>query len=152
MMDLAPLIQELAKPEYASMTDAEAAAAVNAKTVTVRKLVETWRVKQLAMEMGLWGKLRIVARNASGEIPENVQGLAITVLDWIDDVSGKIQSVDMDLVSTQTMLGGLVVATLATQQQVDAIRALANVTIPWTQANGIGEVGIGFIRAARSPS
>lgn len=149
-MDLAPLVEELGKPEYASMTDAEAAAAINAKTIAIRRLVEAWRVKQLAMEMGLWGKLRIVAQNATGEIPQEVQGLAITILDWIDDVSGKIQSVDMDLVSTQTMLGGLVAATLATQEQVGAIAALADVTIPWTEANGLSEVGIGFVRVARS--
>lgn len=149
-MNLEALRTELAKPEYAGLSDEEASVAINAKTVTIRELVPTWKVKQLAMEQGVWGRLRIVAKDKNEAIPDQVRGLAITVLDWIDDVSGKIQSVDMDLVSTQTMLGGLVASTLATQQQVDAIRALADTTIPWTKHNGIGEVGIGYIRAARS--
>ena len=149
-MNLEALRTELAKPEYEGLSDQEAADTINTKTVTVRELVPTWKVKQLAMEQGVWGKLRIIEKDKNESIPDEARGLAITVLDWIDDVSGKIQSVDMDLVSTQTMLGGLVAANLATQTQVDAIRALADVTIPWTQANDIGEVGIGFIRAARS--
>lgn len=146
-MNLEALKTELAKPEYTGLSDQAAADAINAKTVTVRELVPTWKIKQYAMEQGIWGTLRIAAKDAE-QLP--VRGLAITVLDWIDDVSGKIQSVDMDLPSTQTMLGGLVQYQLATQQQAEAIAALANVTKNWAAHNGIGEVGIGFIRAARS--
>lgn len=146
-MNLEALRTELAKPEYEGLSDQAAADAINAKTVTVRELVPTWKIKQYAMEQGIWGTLRIASKDAE-QLP--VRGLAITVLDWIDDVSGKIQSVDLDLASTQTMLGGLVQCQLATQQQAEAISALATVVKKWTDHNGIGEVGIGFIRAARS--
>lgn len=149
-MDLEPLRIELVKPEYTGLSDQAAADAINAKTVAIRELVPTWKVKQLVMEQGVWGRLRIVQIEKNEQIPDEVRGLTITVLDWIDDVSGKIQSVDMDLVATQTMLGGLVAAGLATQTQVDAIRALADATVAWTTHNGIGEVGIGYVRAARS--
>jgi len=147
-MNLAPLATELAKPEYAAMTDQEAADAINAKTVTVRRLVETWRVKQYAIENGIWATLKLVRENVA--LSSDVRGLCISIIDWVDDSAGKIQTVDMDLPSVQYMLGGLVTATLATQEQVNAILAMGSVTVAWTEHNGIGEVGIGFVRAARS--
>ena len=147
-MNLSALATELAKPEYTSLTDQEAADAINAKTVTVRRLVETWRVKQYAIEQGIWATLKLVRENT--ELSNELRGLVISILDWVDDSAGKIQTVDMDLPSVQYMLGGLVTATLATQEQVNSILAMGSVTVPWTTHNGIGEVGIGFVRAARS--
>lgn len=147
-MNLSALATELAKPEYASMSDQEAADAINAKTATVRRLVETWRVKQYAIEQGIWATLKLVRENT--ELSNELRGLVISILDWVDDSAGKIQTVDMDLPSVQYMLGGLVTATLATQEQVNSILAMGSVTVPWTTHNGIGEVGIGFVRAARS--
>lgn len=147
-MNLSTLATELAKPEYASMSDQEAADAINAKTVTVRQLVETWRVKQYAIEQGMWAKLKLA--KDSSIAPDELKGLCISILDWIDDSAGKIQTVDMDLPSVQYMLGGLVQAELATQEQVNAIIAMGSTTVAWTQHNGIGEVGIGYVRAARS--
>ncbi len=147
-MNLSALATELAKPEYASMSDQEAADAINAKTVAVRQLVETWRVKQYAIEQGVWAKLKLA--KDSSIAPDELKGLCISILDWIDDSAGKIQTVDMDLPSVQYMLGGLVQAELATQEQVNAIIAMGSITVAWTQHNGIGEVGIGYVRAARS--
>ena len=41
---------ELAKPEYVGLSNQEAADRVNAKRVTVRRPVPTWRVRQEAIE------------------------------------------------------------------------------------------------------
>jgi hypothetical protein len=146
-MNLQPLATELAKPEYASMSDQQAADAINAKTVTVRRLVETWRVKQYAIEQGVWAKLKLAKDNALA--PDELKGLCISILDWIDDSAGKIQTVDMDLPSVQYMLAGLVQAALATQDQVNAIIAMADTPIRWVDSVGMGSIGDGHVRSVR---
>lgn len=146
-MDLQPLADELAKPEYAGLSDQEAADAINAKEVTVRRLVETWRVKQYAIEQGVWAKLKLA--KDSPLAPDELKGLCISILDWIDDSAGKIQTVDMDLPSVQYMLGGLVQASLATQEQMAAIIAMANTPIRWVDHVGMGTIGDGHIRSLR---
>jgi len=57
-MDLGVLATEIAKPEYAGMTDQQIADAVNAKTVSVRQLVPTWLVKQHGIENGYYHSCR----------------------------------------------------------------------------------------------
>lgn len=146
-MDLQPLIEELAKPEYAGLSDQEAADAVNAKTVSARVPVDTWQIKQYAVEQGVWAKLKVAIR--SGDTPAEVYGLCSSIVDWIDDPSGKIGRVDIDLPSVQTMLSALVQAGLATQDQIDTIKAMADQTLRWVDVNGIGTIGIGYVRNAR---
>jgi hypothetical protein len=146
-MNLLALATELAKPEYALMSDQEAADAINAKTVTVRRLVDTWRIKQYAIEQGVWAKLKLAKDNALAS--DELKGLCISILDWIDDSAGKIQTVDMDLPSVQYMLAGLVQAPLATQDQVNAIIAMADTPIRWVDSVGIGTVGDGHVRSMR---
>jgi hypothetical protein len=137
------LSDELARPEYAALSDDAAAAAINARTVTIRRPVETWRIRQAAIEAGYWATL-VQAR----DVPAT-QALALNVLAWIDDQSGVIQSVDMDRPAAVAMRAALVAAGICTQNQADALAALADSTIPWTQSVGLPEVGIGLIRNAR---
>lgn len=146
-MDISIFATELAKPEYAGLTDQQAADAVNAKTVTVRQLVETWRVKQYAIENSIWGKVKVALRKS--DTPDEVYELCVQLVDWVDDSAGKIQSVDVDLPSVQMMLGGLVQIGLATQEQVAEIIALADATVAWTTHNGLPEIGIGLVINAR---
>jgi hypothetical protein len=146
-MDISILATELAKPEYAGLTDQQAADAVNAKAVTVRQLVETWRVKQYAIENSIWGKVKVALRKS--DTPDEVYGLCVQLVDWVDDSAGKIQTVDVDLPSVQMMLGGLVQIGLATQEQVAAIIALANTSIRWVDSVGLGTVGDGHVKSAR---
>jgi hypothetical protein len=146
-MNLAILATELAKPEYASLTDQQAADAINAKTVSLRQLVPTWRVKQYAIEQSIWAKVKLALRKS--DTADEVYGLCIQLVDWVDDSAGKIQSVDVDLSSVQMMLGGLVQIGIATQEQVNAIIAMGSVTRPWTTHNGLPEIGIGLVRNMR---
>lgn len=146
-MSFSALVEELAKPEYATLTDSEAAAAINAKTVDIRRLVSTWEIKQHAIENGYWATL--VMYRESDQTPSQVKGLAISVLDWIDDISGKITQADLDRPTVQAMISGLVAAGIATQQHADQLDALADQTIAWTQHVGLGEVGIGLVQNAR---
>jgi len=141
------LSDELSKPQYAGLSDQQAADAINAKTVVVRRPVELWRVKQLAIEQGVWGSLKVAVRKS--DTPDQAYGLCVSVIDWIDDPSGKVQTVDVDLVSVQTMLAGLVQIGIATQAQVADLSALANTSIRWVDHVGLGTVGDGSVRSAR---
>ena len=140
------LVEELAKPEYSGLPPEEAAATVNAKQVSIRRSVPTWEIRRAAIEGGYWPALVLAASDAGSQR----QGLAISVLAWIDDQSGTIQSVDMDRPATQQMLSGLVAAGLVTQAQADAINSLADAEIAWTESVGLPEVGIGLVINARN--
>lgn len=136
---------ELARPEYAGLSDQEAADAINSRRVTVRRPVPTWAVRQSAIEGGFWAAI-IEARGSSVDA---VRRLAVNVLAWIDDQSGTVQTVDMDRPSVVAMRAALVSAGICTQDQADALNALANATIPWTESVGLPEVGIGLVINAR---
>ena len=143
-MNLEALKTELAKPEYSGLSDQEAADAINAKVVTISQLVPNWKIKQHAILNGYWPLVK------AGQLSTDPQkaGLCLSVIDWVDD--SRIQNTDMELPGVQTMIGGLVGFGLISQTLANELFAIASVSVPWTQANGIGEVGIGFIRAARS--
>jgi len=143
MSDLAPLIEELKKPEYATLSDQEAADAVNAKTVTIRRPVSADAVQAAAIASGLWGIVKIASRNPA--LPNPPQGAALSFVDWIE--TGRL--IDMDS-STVAAVGSVLLSyNLATQEQLDSLKALGDAVIPWTQQTGVGEVGIGYVINAR---
>ena len=137
------LIDELRKPEYASLSDQAAADRINAKAVTVRKPVELWQVEEHASRKGYRAKLEKASMNENHPCQE----IAINILTYIK--SARLNTVDMDLVDTQMMVGALVQCQFATQSMADELLALANQTVRWVDHNGIGEVGRGRIQNAR---
>lgn len=143
-MNLDALKAELAKPEYTGLSDQEAADAINAKMVTVSQLVPNWKIKQHAILNGYWPLVK------AGQLSADPQkaGLCLSVIDWVED--SRIENTDMELAGVQAMIAGLVGFELISQTLANELFAMASVSISWTQANGIGEVGIGYIRAARS--
>jgi hypothetical protein len=140
------LAAEIASPAYAGLSDDAIIAAVNAKRVASRRLVPTWEVRRAAIEGGYWPALILAAGDS---INSQRQGLAISVLAWIDDQSGTIQTVDMDRPATQQMLAGLVAAEFVTQSQADALAALADTDTAWTESVGLPEIGLGLLNNAR---
>jgi hypothetical protein len=145
-MNLSALATELAKPEYVSMTDQQAANAINAKTVLLRQLVPTWRVKQYAIEQAIWPKI-VLVREDNEQSDLVLRGLCISVVSWIDDPS--IETIDVDLPKVQEMLAGLVAYAIATQEQASAIVAMGSVTVAWTTHNGLPEIGRGLVANIR---
>lgn len=141
------LATELQKPEYAGLSDQAAADLINAKMVSKRELVPTWLVKQHGIENGYYAKIKIASCDAT--IPVDVRGLCISVLAWVDDQAGKIQSLDMDLDSTHAMVQGLMAFGILTQAQATSLDELADRDVRWVDENGIGEVGIGLVINAR---
>ncbi len=144
-MNLSALAAKIREPQYAGLSDQLVADAVNGLRVSVRRSVPTWLVRQTAIEGGYWPSL-LDARESSTPA---IRSLAISVLAWIDDQSGTIQSVDMDRPAVVTMRAALVQAGIVTQAQADALSALADASIPWTESVGLPEIGIGLIINAR---
>ena len=144
-MNLSALAAKIAEPKYAGLSDQLLADAVNGLRVSVRRPVPTWLVRQAAIEAGYWPSL-VEAREST---TPQLRGLAITVLAWIDDQSGTIQSVDMDRPAVINMLAQLVQAGICSQPQADALSALADASIPWTESVGLPEIGVGLVVNAR---
>jgi hypothetical protein len=144
-MSLQALAAKIREPQYAGMADQLLADAINGLRVSVRRPVPTWAIRQAAIEGGYWVSL-LDARESSTAA---VRALAISVLAWIDDQSGTIQTVDLDRPAVVAMRAALVQAGIVTQQQADALSALADVSIPWTESVGLPEVGVGLVINAR---
>lgn len=143
MTDIDTLRGELEKPEYAELSDQQAADVINAKTVDVVVRVENAEIKRQAIMAGIWPGIIAGQRDAN----QQKAGLCISVIEWLNDT--RMPRTDMDLPAVQTMLAGLVAFGLMTQEQATAIDALKNQSIPWTEHNGLPEIGIGLVRAAR---
>jgi len=137
------LIDELSKPEYASMSDQAAADAINAKTVAIRKPVELWQVEEHASRKGYRAKLE----RASKTEGHPCQEVALNILAYIN--SARLNTVDMDLADTQLMIGAMVQCNFATQAMADELLALADQTIKWTESVGLPEIGVGLVQNAR---
>ena len=144
-MNLSALATKIREPQYAGLTDQLLADAINALRVSVRRPVPTWLVRQSAIEGGYWPSL-VEAREST---TPQLRALAITVLAWVDDQSGTIQTVDMDRPAVVGMRAALVEAGICSQPQADALSALADASIPWTESVGLIEVGVGMVINAR---
>jgi hypothetical protein len=137
------LIDELSKPEYASLSDQAAADRINAKTVTIRKAVDLWMVEEHASRKGYRAKLE----RASKTEGHPCQEVALNILAYIN--SARLNTVDMDLADTQLMIGAMVQCQFATQAMADELLALANQTIKWTESVGLPIATPGAVRVAR---
>ena len=144
-MNLADLAAKILEPQYRGLSDQLLADAINGLRVSVRRPVPTWLVRQTAIEGGYWPAL-VESRESTTPA---IRALAITVLAWIDDQSGTIQSVDMDRAAVIGMRAALVQAGICLQAQADALSALADASIPWTESVGLPEIGVGLIINAR---
>ena len=139
------LREEVIKPEHDGKSDAEIAADLNAKTVTRPRIVQTWEVKKQAIEQGYWAAI-VIASEPTNEVDE-VRGLAISALAWLDDP--KIENIDFSLASTQQLVGGLVLTTLITQEQGDALIALGIETVSFASTIVATTINAGDIRDAK---
>lgn len=140
------LIDELKKPIYQGLSDQAAADLLNALTVVKRRLVPTAEAKQYAIEQGFYPRIVIDSQSSLDPIK---QELCLGVWLWVDDPTGKIANIDMDLPVAKKMIAGLIAKGYITNQQANELDALANVTMKWTDSVGIGGVCDGAVHAAR---
>jgi hypothetical protein len=137
------LIDELKQPQYATMSDQEAADAVNAKTVQQSAPVPA---QQIRLTLASRGKLAAIKRigdnTAAPEPPYDACATLMALLDAGD-------TIDLQNAAVSAASAILIQHNLLTQADADAIAALAVKTVPWVDVQGIGEVGIGFVINAR---
>ena len=144
-MNLSALAAKIREPQYRGLTDQLVADAINGLRVTVRRLVPCSQARQEAIEAGYW--YRLVDGQTSTN--EGLRALCVNCLGYIYDFSGETKNVDMDRESVVAMRTALVQAGICSQPQADALSALADASIPWTESVGLPEIGVGLIINAR---
>jgi hypothetical protein len=144
-MNLSVLAAKIREPQYAGLSDQLVADAINGLRVSARRPVPTYLVRRQACEGLYWSDL-VDACDSSDVM---LKKLARAMMIWINDTSGTVQTIDMDLPAVVSVMGSLVSLGVITQAQADALSSLADASIPWTESVGLPEVGVGLIINAR---
>ena len=137
------LADELRKPQYANLSDQQAADAVNAKTVTIEQPVAISALKQYAILQGIWPKIKLGQQSSN----QQQAALCMSILDWVDDP--RISTINVNMLEVKAMLSSLVSFSILTQQQMDEVVAMGTKVVSWTSTVGLPEVGIGLVQNAR---
>lgn len=144
-MDYHVLATELALPAYVGMTDAEIVAALNAVTRT-RQRVTVEALQGLAYRVGASRALRVVI--LTPETPPELRALCEEVLSL---VSSRLSEVDLDDATAHQMFAALGQYRVLSAEQLAAIDALADVTLPSRAAAlGLGVVTEADIERSRT--
>ena len=143
---MSALIEELKKPAYQGLSDQQAADLLNALTITKRRLVPTAIAKQYAIEEGFYPRIVI---DSQSSVDSAKQELCLGVWLWVDDPTGKIANIDMDLPVAKKMIAGLLHYQYITEQQSIGLDKLANHTVRWLEDVGIGSVSADMVKVAR---
>jgi len=141
-MNEAALDAELSLPQYAAMTDQQAADAVMAKTVTVRRPVDSGLLMDAAMALGIWERLESAAPPGSVDPPAAYARTMMTRLK-------ETRPVDLDNAAVSTLVQNCIQHGLIQVSEAQTINAMADTIIRWVDSNGIGEVGIGAVQNSR---
>ena len=144
------LIDELSKPEYASMSDQAAADLINSKMVWIRVWVDTADAIWHATQEGYYARMKHVADSDPPD--ENTSAYqcwkaAKNIIGFVE--STKTQKIDMDSQGAIAMKTAMVQCVFASTQQVTSLDALANKQVRWVDNEGIGTLGVGLVRNAR---
>ena len=148
---MTPLQSELQKPEYAALSDADAAARLNAPIVTGRRRVPLAEFVHRLFADATWAKLQAAANGEVAGMPAQVKAAAITVYDYLRNPH--VETIDMDNDVTKSVLAALIQAGILSQPLVDGIGALANIAS--TRAaqlgfrSGVLAAGINWARKER---
>ena len=120
---LKTLIESDATAAAAATADDWAACATQCVIIapTVRVPVPSSDVRREASLDGVWATMVLASRESS-TATDQVKGICITFVDWIDHSS----TLDFDLPQVQAMASGLVAAGICTQAQYDALSALGD--------------------------
>lgn len=136
-MDYLALKAELDKPAYAGMSDSEAAAAINAATVTVVKPVQSADARRYLMLVGKWPTIAALARGLiAGSDGEKLAAVALV------EGLAMIESFDLSApayaAAVDAQLDACVSAGLIDANDKAAIIGLKHADVPGDQAFGRG--------------
>jgi hypothetical protein len=142
-MDIAILANELATDAlgvgYASMSDAEAADALNTPNRAGKKAVPASDVRMFVLLNGLWPAIQAVAAGSSDALHK---GTAITILQTLG--AGSFDSIRMNrpeiAAGVAQMLTTMVEAGAITEAHRDAMVAMGDATISRAEELGLGAV------------
>jgi hypothetical protein len=149
-MNYAALKSEVAKPEYAGMSDAQIAAALNATTVETIRDVPTSEARALLLSTGEWGGIVMLARATPSEtIPAEAVAAAITAEDTLRLTVTLELTRDAYWQAVQTLLGGLVAAGVLSAGTRAALLALRETTTSRAAQLGWSEIRTTDIETAR---
>ena len=141
-MNEAALDAELSLPQYATMSDQQAADAIMVKTVTVRRPVDSGLLMDAAMALGIWERLESAAPPGSVDPPAAYARTMMTRLK-------ETRPVDLDNPAVSGLVQNCIQHGLIQVSEAQTINAMADTVIRWVDANGIGEVGIGAVQNSR---
>ena len=111
---------QVANNHFITGRDVQCAERSTVNAPTIRKPDHTADIQYDAAMNGV--RTEITIARESAETPQQIKGICITFLDWVK--SGR--PIDFDMPRVQEMLGGLVLSTLVTQEQADALSNRAN--------------------------
>ena len=140
---------KVAEAQFAGMTEAAVAAALNAPDESLPKKrvdVATSEAREILLSTGEWGAVVLTAENTAA--PQQVRCACIVLRDTIAETSLIRASVPAIYNATATLLGGLIPGVL-TEGTRDALMALADVPQSWAEQQGVGTVEIRDIGIAR---
>lgn len=143
-MDYSILAAELEQPQYAQLSDQQAADLLNGVTIPTRQRVTIERLQATAMEQSVYMALRTAI--ATPTTPPNVVALCQTVLDLVE---ARFADIDLDNPRSQMMFGALQQAGIMSAEQAAAIDALADGLTSRAAQLGLETVGDGHVRSAR---
>jgi hypothetical protein len=135
---MTPLQTELADPVYVGMSDAQAAAAVNAKSTRAPVALADWAhwpYEDATYYQLTQAAAAILPAAADPNYPQAlaVKTAATTILGYI--TNARIAHINLDLPSTQAAIAALAGAAVISVDFVKRVDALANV--PWWQSAGM---------------
>jgi hypothetical protein len=135
-MDYSILAAEIALPQYATMPDAEIAAALSSASIRVRQHVPIGILRDTALRIGVYNS--IVAAQRNPDLPTEIWSICEIVKNL---PALGVESVNMDEPASQQMFGALLQAQIINAQQAAAIDALATAaTISRAEQIGLGAV------------
>lgn len=134
MIDYAALKRELANPLYGGLSDVDAAAAVNAKTITVAKDTTGGFVRAVLFARRKWPAIVKLANAArAGTDTSDLAVLCQTIYDVASD-KGEIAMTDAETAAAvEASLAGLVQAEVISSGDKDALLALGTETRNWAK-------------------
>ncbi len=146
-MDYGTIKAEIARDGYKGMDDAEIAAALNAKTISIKRRVPTYQARAILLKRGVWGALCIAAEQTN--IPVELRAAAITARDTMLHT----ETMDTDEPEVEAivaaMMSAFVQAGLMAAEVRDELLALIDGVTSRAAQLGLGPVAAGDVATAR---
>ena len=139
-MSIQALADKLQEPEFAGLTQDEKIDAINNLTVVVHGPIPVPEIVTYGIREGFWADVEMGKQD-----PDYAKRkLCINVIEWMRTKS----IVDLEDPAADMMFQALLGFGFITQDQADAIAAMADKTVRWVDHIGLGTVGIGYLAQA----